>query len=236
MTSDRRPDQIRIGHDAGNCPQAQRIEERHALVQAELLGERHQLAFAASVAIDVKSGVRQLALQGRKGAGRYIQPLVPLQPTRIEDQRAARPRRARLGLKDLPVDVVHEYGTFLRRRGTRRVPLEPDVVGQDDLARMTWSETPAEIFSTHFNERTSSDWTCLEKVESFPWMKGELDDEAEGIWIARNRDREIGAPEKARSEDMTAELKRLRRQNEILRQERDILKKATAFFARERSR
>gem|GEM_PF-5064181 len=24
-------------------------------------------------------------------------------------------------------------------------------------------------------------WTCLEKVESFPWMKGELDDEAEGI-------------------------------------------------------
>jgi hypothetical protein len=25
-------------------------------------------------------------------------------------------------------------------------------------------------------------WTCLEKVESFPWMKGELDDEAEGIY------------------------------------------------------
>ena len=32
------------------------------------------------------------------------------------------------------------------------------------------------------------------------------------------------------------ELKRLRRENEILRQERDILKKATAFFAREGSR
>ena len=42
-------------------------------------------------------------------------------------------------------------------------------------------------------------------------------------WIARNRDREIDAPEKARSEE-TAELKRLRRENEILRQERDILK------------
>ena len=54
--------------------------------------------------------------------------------------------------------------------------------------------------------------------------------------IARNRDRQIDAPEKARSEDMTAELKRLRRENEILRQERDILKKATAFFAREGSR
>jgi transposase len=36
--------------------------------------------------------------------------------------------------------------------------------------------------------------------------------------------------------DVTAELKRLRRENEILRQERDILKKATAFFARAGSR
>jgi transposase len=35
---------------------------------------------------------------------------------------------------------------------------------------------------------------------------------------------------------MTAELKRLRRENEILRQERDILKRATAFFAKEGSR
>src|SRR5262245_2907807 len=58
--------QIRIGHDAGYCTQAQGIEELHTLVQAELIGERHQLAFAASVAVDVKSGVRQLAPQGRK--------------------------------------------------------------------------------------------------------------------------------------------------------------------------
>ena len=40
----------------------------------------------------------------------------------------------------------------------------------------------------------------------------------------------------ATQSDITAELKRLRRENEILRQERDILKKATAFFAREGSR
>ena len=39
----------------------------------------------------------------------------------------------------------------------------------------------------------------------------------------------------AAESDVTAELKRLRRENEILRQERDILKKATAFFAREGS-
>ena len=34
---------------------------------------------------------------------------------------------------------------------------------------------------------------------------------------------------------MVAELRRLRRENEILRQEREILKKATAFFAKEGS-
>jgi transposase len=34
-------------------------------------------------------------------------------------------------------------------------------------------------------------------------------------------------------ESETAELRRLRRENEILRQERDFLKKATAYFAKE---
>lgn len=37
-------------------------------------------------------------------------------------------------------------------------------------------------------------------------------------------------------EDMNQELARLRKENELLRQERDLLKKATAFFARETSR
>jgi transposase len=35
---------------------------------------------------------------------------------------------------------------------------------------------------------------------------------------------------------VSRELARLRRENDILRQERDLLKKATAFFARETSR
>ena len=43
-------------------------------------------------------------------------------------------------------------------------------------------------------------------------------------------------PSEDRQEDMAVELKRLKRENEILRQERDILKKATAFFAKEGSR
>src|SRR3954469_22330360 len=54
-------------------------------------------------------------------------------------------------------------------------------------------------------------------------------------WSGRSRDGHPADPAAAESE-ITAELKRLRRENEILRQERDILKKATAFFAREGSR
>jgi transposase len=54
-------------------------------------------------------------------------------------------------------------------------------------------------------------------------------------WIGRSRDRHAVDPSAAEG-DATAELKRLRQENEILRQERDILKKATAFFAREGSR
>ena len=55
-------------------------------------------------------------------------------------------------------------------------------------------------------------------------------------WIDRRRDRQMEQPPPDRQEDMAAELKRLRRENEVLRQERDILKRATAFFAKEGSR
>ena len=55
-------------------------------------------------------------------------------------------------------------------------------------------------------------------------------------WMARCRDRAIDMPDASASQDTLVEVKRLRRENEILRQERDILKRATAFFAREGSR
>jgi transposase len=55
-------------------------------------------------------------------------------------------------------------------------------------------------------------------------------------WIDRRREREIEDPPAERQEDMATELKRLRRENEILRQKREILKKATAFFAKEGNR
>src|SRR5260370_4905480 len=51
-------------------------------------------------------------------------------------------------------------------------------------------------------------------------------------WIGRSRDRRAVDPSAAAS-DVTAELKRLRRENENLRQEGDIPKKATPFFAPE---
>ncbi len=56
-------------------------------------------------------------------------------------------------------------------------------------------------------------------------------------WISRSRDRQIDEPERPGQEDVAAELKRLRRENEILRQERDILSSVPQFFfAREGSR
>ncbi|WP_405053037.1 IS3 family transposase [Sphingomonas sp. BE270] len=49
-------------------------------------------------------------------------------------------------------------------------------------------------------------------------------------WIGRRRDRLTEMPGETPQADLAAELKRLRRENEILRQERDILKRATGFF------
>lgn len=48
-------------------------------------------------------------------------------------------------------------------------------------------------------------------------------------WIGRSRDRRATDGTAASENDVTLELKRLRRENEILRQERDILKRAPLF-------
>ena len=55
-------------------------------------------------------------------------------------------------------------------------------------------------------------------------------------WLDRRGERELEAPPADRQEDLAAELKRLRRENESLRQEREILKRASTFFAKEGSR
>ena len=51
-------------------------------------------------------------------------------------------------------------------------------------------------------------------------------------WLDKRREHEIEAPPPERQEDLAAELKRLRRENEILRQEREILKRAATFSPR----
>lgn len=53
-------------------------------------------------------------------------------------------------------------------------------------------------------------------------------------WIGRHRDTTCSVP--VSGESAEDELKRLRRENAILREEREILKKATAFFAKEGNR
>ena len=55
-------------------------------------------------------------------------------------------------------------------------------------------------------------------------------------WLDKRREHAIEAPPPERQEDVATELKRLRRENEILRQEREILKRAATFFAKEGSR
>lgn len=52
-------------------------------------------------------------------------------------------------------------------------------------------------------------------------------------WLSRER--EVHEPSEAPL-DLHAELKRLRRENAVLKQERDILRKAAAFFAKDASR
>lgn len=54
-----------------------------------------------------------------------------------------------------------------------------------------------------------------------------------GKWLAKHREAELLA---GPHEDTATELARLRKENEILRAERDLLKKAAAFFAKETSR
>src|SRR5215204_4562764 len=51
--------------------------------------------------------------------------------------------------------------------------------------------------------------------------------------IDRRRDRQREQPPEGRQEDMAAERKRLRRENEGLRPEREILTRAPALFAQE---
>ncbi len=61
----------------------------------------------------------------------------------------------------------------------------------------------------------------------------DLTESAVRLWV-RQADIDVGrGPEGALTTDERKELERLRKENRVLRMEREILKKATAFFARE---
>ena len=55
-------------------------------------------------------------------------------------------------------------------------------------------------------------------------------------YLDKCRERDLESPPPERQDDLAVELKRLRRETEILRQEREILKRAATFFAKEGSR
>lgn len=52
-------------------------------------------------------------------------------------------------------------------------------------------------------------------------------------WVRKEESERAGVQPGALSEDVSQELQRLRRENRILREEREILKKAAAFFVKE---
>ncbi|GGE03216.1 hypothetical protein GCM10011390_22590 [Aureimonas endophytica] len=57
-----------------------------------------------------------------------------------------------------------------------------------------------------------------------------------GRRLDKRRERDLETPPPERQEDMATDLKRMRRENEIVRQEREIPKKPATFFAKEESR
>ena len=77
---------------------------------------------------------------------------------------------------------------------------------------------------------------ALESDDSIPEIARDLGISPGNLrrWIRERRDHQ-GTKSQILSKDEAAELARLRRENKKLRAERDILKKATAFFAGESS-
>lgn len=74
----------------------------------------------------------------------------------------------------------------------------------------------------------------LESKASLPQVAGDLGVSVWTLrdWVKKHRDR-LGACRPVRPESLEEENRRLKRELAVLRQERDILKKAAAYFAKE---
>lgn len=85
------------------------------------------------------------------------------------------------------------------------------------------------------------EWRCADSLSLREFLREIAEDLGIGLstlrrWVDKRRERDLDAPPPERQEDLAAGLKRLRRENGILRQEREILKRAATFFAKEGSR
>jgi|CryGeyDrversion2_1046600.scaffolds.fasta_scaffold262214_2 transposase len=90
-----------------------------------------------------------------------------------------------------------------------------------------------------FSEEQKADAVRLVRVsgESLSKIARELDLTENSLrnWVRQADIDEGKGPASALTTEEKAEIRRLRKENRILRMERDFLKKATAFFARETS-
>ena len=88
-------------------------------------------------------------------------------------------------------------------------------------------------FSPEFKEETVA--LVLDKGMSIRQVARDLDiaESVIGRWVSQARIDRGDNPRGELTSDETEELRKLRRENRILREEREILKKAAAFFAKE---
>ena len=131
------------------------------------------------------------------------------------------------------------YTRPLRRSRNTALPAALQPRSQSGLASQKW-RAPTETGGVPWDEesglrRSSSARRCAMALSSRPGRSRDLGVGLSSLtrWIGQFRDEEMPPEIK---DDLQAELKRLRKENAVLRQERDILKKAAAFFAKEGSR
>ena len=92
---------------------------------------------------------------------------------------------------------------------------------------------PAARYSEEFKEQVVRE--VIEKERTISWVASSSDlvPQTVGNWVARYR-KERATDQDRKKASETAEIAKLRAENRELRQENDFLKKAAAFFAKER--